>query len=171
MITYRDVKATDFEGLVTNFYSYFDELKENPDLGLVLYRQKPTIAQELEWFSHLFRNIEHGDAVATVAEENSRPVGMCEVNRLRPGTDISHRGILGIVVRKEYRGKGVGTRLVEETLKKCRGKFEIVKLSVFSINRAKRLYERFGFRVYGHFPQAIKRGDQYFDEDVMYLRV
>lgn len=175
-ITYRDARASDFDALTANFYSYFDEFRENPGLGLVLYNQKPTVAQELEWFSNLFGNIERGDAVATVAEEvsDSRPVvvvGMCEVRRLRPGTDMSHRGVLGISVRKEYRGKGVGTRLLEETLRKCKGKFEIIELSVFSINRARRLYERFGFKVYGHLPLAVKRGDQYFEEDLMYLKI
>ncbi len=47
-----------------------------------------------------------------------------------------------MAIRKEDRGRGLGTAILEQTLQKCRGKFEIIELSVFSNNDdAKRLYE------------------------------
>ena len=165
------MKPSDFESLTRNFYSLLDEVKENPDIGLVSLRKKPTLSEELQWFANLYKNVEEGKTVATVAEDASRAVGMCEVEGLRPGSDVSHRGVLGLVVAKEYRGKGIGTELMRLTLEKCRGKFEVIELSVFSINKAKKLYERFGFRTYGHNPHAIKRAGRYYEEDLMLLKL
>src|ERR1700730_11810939 len=134
LIVYRDVQASDFNDLSNNFFSFLEEAKENPELGLVLLKKKPSLSEELEWFSSFYKNVEQGRTVATVAEVDSSVVGMCEVEGLRPDSDVAHRGGLGIVVRREYRGKGIGTELMKQTLEKCRGKFEIVELTVFSIN-------------------------------------
>jgi ribosomal protein S18 acetylase RimI-like enzyme len=85
---------------------------------------------------------------------------------------MDHRGYTGIAVRKEFRGHGVGTILMKETLDTCRGKFDIVHLGVFSVNKgAIRLYERLGFRRYGSFPGAVKSGDRHLDTEQMYLRL
>jgi len=167
----RDVRPSDFDDIVRNFYSYFDELTETPDLGLILFKEKPTLSEELSWFADFYDSVEKGDTVGLVAEEDTKVVGICEVHGLRPDSDISHRGELGIVVRKDSRGKGVGTALMKEALTKCKGKFELVQLAVFSTNRARRLYEELGFVTYGHLPMAIKRGTRYYDEDLMYLKL
>jgi RimJ/RimL family protein N-acetyltransferase len=171
LIIYRDVRPSDFESLSNNFFSFIDELKENPDLGLVLVKKKPTLSEELEWFSDFYKNVEQGKTIATVAETDSKVVGVCEVERMRPDSDVSHRGELGLAIVKEYRGQGIGTELMKHTLEKCRGKFEMIELSVFSINKAKKLYERFGFQTFGHNPHAIKRDGKYYEEDLMLLKL
>jgi RimJ/RimL family protein N-acetyltransferase len=91
--------------MTNNFYSFLDELEENPDLGLVLLRKRPSISDELQWFSDLYKKVEEGKTVATVAEDESKVIGICEIEGLRSESDVSHRGELGLVVRKEYRGK------------------------------------------------------------------
>jgi ribosomal protein S18 acetylase RimI-like enzyme len=59
---------------------------------------------------------------------------------------------------------------MRKTIEACRGKFEVIVLSVFSNNyHAKTLYEKLGFKMYGQLPRGIKRGDQYIDEELMYL--
>ena len=52
---------------------------------------------------------------------------------------------LSIAVIPDYRGKGIGTLLLEHLLTKAKTKFSSVSLSVWASNPALRLYQRFGF--------------------------
>jgi ribosomal protein S18 acetylase RimI-like enzyme len=166
----REVRPSDFNDLVECYYSYYDEYDENPTLGLPRPASKPSINVELDWFSNLCRRVSEGNAVATVAEFDSHAVGLCEVTRVLGSPEVSHRGDLGIAIRKEYRGRGIGTALLERTIQECKGRFEAIELMVFSNNdKAKRLYEKFGFKPIGVRPRAIKRGEGYLDEDLMIL--
>jgi RimJ/RimL family protein N-acetyltransferase len=172
MIRYRGVFLSDGPGLSANFLSYLDELNENPTLGLVLRKTRPSAGEELTWFGHYYNDIEKGNIVATIAAaEDGEPIGVCDVERQAPGSYISHKGELGLAVRKEYRGKGIGTELLRRTLDKCRGKFDIIQLRVFTTNPARRLYERFGFEYYGHDPFGVFRNGTYFEEELMHLKL
>jgi RimJ/RimL family protein N-acetyltransferase len=163
---------TDYEDLEETFFSFFPEAEADPGFGLSLHRQKPTMEEEREWFSGLLKDVEAGNVVMTVAEVDSHAVGNCIVRRVRPGSPLDHRGSLGISIRKQYRGKGIGTALLRETIERCRGKFEILELTVFATNPgARALYKRFGFTDYGHMPRAIKRAGIYIDEWFMYLKL
>ncbi len=168
----RELRPSDFEDVVGNYFSYFPEREADPSFGLALFRKQPSVDDERKWFSVIMKEIEAGNQVARVAEIDSRVVGMCDVMRTGTGTEMDHRGYLGIAILKEFRGRGVGTLLMKETLDACRGRFEVVYLSVFSVNRdAIRLYERLGFRRYGTFPGAVKRDGRYLDLDQMYLKL
>ena len=113
MVIYRDLRPSDFESLSNNFFSFIDEQKENPDLGLVLVKKKPTLSEELEWFSDFYKNVEQGKTIATVAEADSKVVGVCEVERMRPDSDVSHRGGLGLADRKGVPRAGNWNRIVK----------------------------------------------------------
>jgi len=168
----RDLRPSDFTDLVDNYYRFYDEVKENPAFGIVLYHKKPSLSDELNWFSGLYKKVIDGDAIAIVAEVDSHVVGFCEVSRYQPGSDVSHRAGLGLHVNKDQRGKGVGTALIRETLQRCRGRYEVVELTVLTANTAaKRLYGKFGFKTYGARPRSLKRGDKYFDEELMRLEI
>ncbi len=168
----RDLRPSDFTDLVDNYYRFYDEIVENPSFGIVLYRKKPSLSDELNWFSGLYKRVVDGDAIAIVAEMDSHVVGFCEVSRYQPGSDVSHRAGLGIWVSKEHRGKGVGRALIQEMLQRCKGRFEIIELSVVTTNiPAKKLYGRFGFKAFGLRPRSIKRGDRYFDLELMQLNL
>jgi RimJ/RimL family protein N-acetyltransferase len=165
----RELRWNDFNDLVDDYYSYFEDLEEDSELGLVAPFKRPGIDEEAEWFSSLYSQILNGNAVASVAEVDGKVVGMCDVHRIRPGTELQHTGLLGIAIRKEFRGKGIGEQLMRETLGRCRGKFEIIILDVFVTNkRAISLYRKIGFREFGILPRSVKRGDRYFDEMKMY---
>ena len=139
-------------------------------MGVGLLSSKPSVSHELEWFAQVYRKISDGDAILLVAEADSHVVGSCQVTRVGPGSLHSHRGDLSIAIRRDYRGKGIGTALLEQTIQRCRGKFEALELTVFSNNlTAKKLYEKFGFEPIGVRPRAVKRGDAYFDEELMTL--
>ncbi|MGC9048234.1 MAG: GNAT family N-acetyltransferase [Caldisphaera sp.] len=167
----RDLKWSDMNDLIDNYLSYYEELKENPDLGLVLYKSPPKYIDEVSWFSRLYSEVLKKDAIAFVAEENGKVVGMCDIHRLRPNSESSHIGNLGIAIRKEYRGKGIGKKLILKALEEGKNLFEIIQLEVFSNNKiAISLYEKVGFITYGIFPNRIKRKDKYYDVILMYYK-
>ena len=154
-----------------NYFTYFDELRENPWIGLSLPHEKPTMGSEAKWFADLYAKTLGGDAVAAVAVSGTRVVGLCTVER-RVSPAEGHVGVLGVAILKEFRGIGVGRRLLTHSLEKCRGKFELVILEVFSNNtRARKLYESLGFRLAGCVPNGLKRGSEYTDKLLMYIEL
>ncbi len=166
----RDLEWRDFHDLIANYYALYDELPENPTLGITLFARKPSLANEARWFGGKFAEVLEGVTVASVAEIDGRAVGMCEVRQVGPSEEHHHLGLLGITIAKAYRDRGVGAALMASVLEKCRGKFERIELSVFSDNeRAKHLYVKFGFVTTGREPGRIKRGDRYLDEERMQL--
>lgn len=53
---------------------------------------------------------------------------------------------LGMAIMPEFRGKGIGTLLLDRLLKSANGKYDFVSLSVDTSNPALRLYKKFGFK-------------------------
>lgn len=168
----REPKPSDFDDMVEVFFSFFPEAEADPSFGLALSKTKPSIDDEREWFENALKGIAEGNVVMLMAEVDSRVIGWCEVSRLAPKTPVDHRGELGICVKKEFRGRGVGESLIKGIIEKSRGKFEVIELTVLSDNRkAIRLYEKFGFKKYGDRPGALKRAGRYFDDVLMDLKL
>lgn len=84
---------------------------------------------------------------------------------------MSHRAELGISVRKEHWGKGIGTKLMDALIAFAKNAgFEILSLDVRSDNdRAIRLYERFGFKKIATYPGFMKIKGALVDYDLMSL--
>lgn len=169
----RELRWSDFDDLREAYYLLYDEREtSSPSIGITLFHTKPTDASEVEWFSNVYRKVLAGDAVCRVAEVDGHVIGNCIVQRDGPavGHETGHIGVLGILVHRDHRGAGAGDALLREVLAACRGTFEILFLSVFSVNvRAIALYTRFGFVPVGHLAGTVRRGDRYFDEEFMAL--
>jgi len=171
-VTVRPLRWTDFDDLRETYFHLYEEREQGEPIGIHLFAERPTIADEAEWFASHFRRAAEGRSIELVAERDGRAVGTCGIVPTMPGppSEISHVGELGILVHHAHRGTGVGTALLKEALHEARSKFEVVYLTVFSNNEgAQRLYRRFGFSVCGHLPKAVKRGGRYLDEERMVL--
>lgn len=166
----RDVQWKDMQDLVNNYYSYYEEVENDyPDMGLVFHHSRPDFVSEIGWFSSLFQDIQAGNAIGVVAEVDGKVVGICDIHRKRPGSEVSHIGILGIAIKRGFRDKGIGRQLMEAVIEKSRGKFDMLILDVFAINqRAISLYKKVGFVEYAQLPRGTKRGNRYYDEISMY---
>ena len=168
----RELRWSDFDDLRESYYLLYEERQAGYPIGITLFAERPSYADEAAWFSTTYQKVLAGDMIASVAELDGHAVGNCMVGRVGPSasSESGHMGLLGIVVHRDYRGRGIGSALLRDALRQCRGKFEAVRLSVFSVNKgARRLYERFGFVLVGHLPRVVRRGTEYFDEDLMLL--
>ena len=77
-----------------------------------------------------------------------------------------HAASIGMAVRDDWQGKGVGTALVEAALDLADNWLNVTRLelSVFADNEpAIRLYEKFGFVVEGTLVQYVLRDGEYCD--------
>ncbi|MFN3194159.1 MAG: GNAT family N-acetyltransferase [Aureliella sp.] len=97
-------------------------------------------------------------------------IGMHSQNRIKT-KHIAH--LWGMYVSPPNRNEGIARRLVQFLLNEAKAmpQIEQVKLSVVTQNAAAiKLYESFGFEIYGTDMNAIKSGGNYLDEHLMVLR-
>ena len=170
-VVIRELRWNDFDAIRENYMLLYEERRENPEIGITLFEDPPSYSDEVGWFAGLYRDVLSGISIVSVADRDGVAVGQCTVRREGPPgeSENAHVGHLGIVVHRDHRGSGAGRALMRHALAECRGKFEVVRLSVFSVNvRARKLYEEMGFVYLGTIPRAIHRGDRYLDEDLMF---
>lgn len=169
-MTVRDLRWEDFTPLVEGYWALYDEVLEDPEIGIGLFDKRPTLGEEAVWFASLFKDQSNGTAVATVAEEDGHAVGLCTVRPEGPVRETRHIGVLGISVDRAYRNRGLGRAMMVHALDRCRGKFELIELTLFATNlRGRHLYESLGFRLWGSQPRGIRRGERYIDHLSMQL--
>ncbi len=112
------------------------------------------------------------DSFTFGAFEGRELIGMATFLREK-GQKERHKGrIYGVYVNASHRGRGVGDALIAAVLKKAREdpSLEQILISVATGQAAARnLYRKFGFRVYGTEPKALKIASDYIDEEHMIL--
>ncbi|MCL4346310.1 MAG: GNAT family N-acetyltransferase [Candidatus Thermoplasmatota archaeon] len=171
-VSVRGLEWDDFDDIVRCYYSYYDELSVNPDLGITLYASKPSLADEISWFSGLYTQFVEGRAFVSVAETGGHVGGICDIRPIGNREEEAHVGVLGIALIPEIRGMGIGEKMMSRTLNEARLRYKIIVLDVFTVNKAARkLYSKMGFKTIGVLPKALKRGGRYYDEERMYLEL
>jgi putative acetyltransferase len=88
---------------------------------------------------------------------------------LQPYQKLSHQCLFAIIVDEKMRGKGIGTKLLEELLILAKERFnlEYVHLEVYEGNPAINLYRRMGFEQYGVHKRFMKNPSGYVDKIMM----
>ncbi len=170
--TLRELRWADLDDLVAAYFLLYEERAAGAPVGITLFHERPTREAEVGWFAELYRRTLEGTTVARIAEWDGHAVGSCTVAPAGAGPDSEggHVGVLGVLIHRDHRGRGIGRMLMADTIERCRTKFEMIRLSVFSNNApAIHLYERLGFRRCGQIPRAVRRGRTYLDVDEMVL--
>jgi putative acetyltransferase len=88
---------------------------------------------------------------------------------LQPYKKLAHQCLFAIIVDEQYRGKGVGTELMNALMLMAKNSFqiELLHLEVYEGNPARRLYERMGFTQYGIQRHFVKDQGKYLPKVLM----
>ncbi len=133
----------------------------------------------LKWFP-MCNKIEVDDSVriwmsyaqykaVLTAELDDKPVGNALIY-LQPYKKLAHQALFAIILDKDYRGRGIGTKLLDELFKLAKDRFKLkfLHLEVYQGNPAERLYEKMGFVKYGVHKKFLKDTDgTYYDKIMM----
>jgi len=113
------------------------------------------------------RNLRLGNP-QVVADDAGRVVGWCDIRRETIPV-YAHCGHLGMGLHPDYRGRGLGERVLRAALDTARAAgFERIELSVYGRNtRAAALYRRVGFVHEGTRVRGKKVDGQYDDVHMM----
>ena len=105
---------------------------------------------------------------------NDKPVGMIVYIFNNKIKNAHNAEIFGFYVRKEYRGQGLGDKLMGNAIEKIRNNEAILKIKVKVNPKQKaaiKLYEKYGFERVGKLKKELKFANRYYDELIleMYL--
>ena len=132
----------------------------------------------LRWFP-MSNKIEIEDAVRVwesfipqkailTAEIDGVPCGVANIYP-QQFKKLQHQCLFAIIIDQNYRGKGVGTALINRLMTMAKDEFniEIMHLEVYEGNPAIKLYERLGFKEIGKQERFLKEGREYFTKVFM----
>lgn len=126
--------------------------------------EAPPLEETRSYIRHIIAH-GHPQRVALAASE---VVGLCDVTpNSRPA--LAHAGALGMGLLQPFRGRGIGTRLLQRTLEASRA-FGLtrIELTVRESNAsAIALYKKLGFEIEGRQRKAIRIGEAYEDRIAM----
>jgi ribosomal protein S18 acetylase RimI-like enzyme len=148
------------------FHSCLDSVaRERRYIGLL---KAPPIESTREFVHSNIRN----KIPQFVAIDRDQVIGWCDIVPQK-GEGFTHCGVLGMGVLSGYRGKGYGTRLMEESIQAAKNiGIERIELGVYASNvPAIKLYEKRGFVHEGTKRKARKLDGAYDDILVMALFV
>ncbi|MEM8782295.1 MAG: GNAT family protein [Planctomycetota bacterium] len=159
----RSPEVSDAAGML----EYIDEVRRDCD-GIMLSPEDelPTLEWERDWV----RRRREGDGVQIFAEDEAgRQIALCGIE---PGkmARLRHAGSVGISIRKPWRGRGLGTALMQELIAwaEANERLAVLSLGVFEDNpRARHVYERCGFEANGRSRWHAFREGRYVDEIIM----
>ena len=101
-------------------------------------------------------------------EVDEEPVGLATLC-LMPYKKLAHQCLVSIIVTEKMRGKGIGTKLLNNLFHLAKDYFglEVLYLEVYQGNPAISLYRRFGFKTIGEQKHFMKENGEYVSKIVM----
>lgn len=146
------------EKLIPSFHTALDlvarekiyiEMIEAPPLDKVIAHQQGLIEKNFPIY---------------YAVSSNQVVGWCDVTPFS-NPRFSHRGVLGMGLLPDFRGKGLGSRLLEAVVEHSRrSSLEKLELQVWATNNpAIALYKKYGFGEEGLSKKFRKLEGEYFD--------
>ena len=165
-ITIRDATPDDAAAIVNHVLTLIDE----PDSNVPLSTGEWNVSEEEE--RRVLKEFAASDnSLFLVAEADGQIVGELNCKGFARRA-LRHVTVMGMSVKKECRGQGVGDLLMQRMVEWAKNSNVIrrVELYVFSTNsRAIHLYEKHGFVIEGTRRGFVRRGDEFLDDHIMAL--
>ena len=157
----RTPRKEDLEDLMELINSLVDEKAE------IARTVKVTRDEEAEWLPKMLQSLEKDELFFLVAETGGKLVASSDIDILHG--DEKHVGVLGIVIKRGFRGLGMGTEMMKTLIEQATTLgLKVLTLQVFATNKpAIHVYERVGFVHTGTVPKKHFREGQYIDEVIM----
>ena len=86
---------------------------------------------------------------------------------------MSHVGEVGVTIHKDYRSKGIGTKMVETLVQLSKdGGLKMLRASIFRTNKISRLlFNNLGFQETAMIPKMFYKKGSYIDEVLVVLEL
>lgn len=164
-VSIRPVKPEDAAGVIDHMV----EVAGEPDICLPFTTQEALVPVELR--RQIIQDYLEHDNFYVVGEANGKIVAETKGWTDYKFSMVSHIGVLGMSISKEYRNQGLGTRMMEMMIEWARRRNLVrLELEVFSDNApAIHLYEKFGFELEGRKRKYVCKSGVYIDHLVMGL--
>jgi len=131
----------------------------------IAFTQKVTLESEREWLTHHIASLEQNQSFSIVAEINNEVIASSEM-QIQPDGEI---GIIGIIVKKNFRNLGIGTRMLKVIIAQANQRgIKRLRLHVLATNNpAIHMYAALGFIETQRIAKQHFRNNQYIDEIIM----
>src|SRR3989449_11708165 len=147
-VTLRVVRPEDVDNLLRFFNGLVDEKKDDRESRLHAgFDKKFNRSQEAQYIREVLDRVEKDEAVNIIAEIGDKIVASGGVARGK--YDDTHRhGSLGLTVSQEYRGHGIGSRIIQTLVAESRRLgLKSIDVEFLGINKsAERAYKEQGSR-------------------------
>ena len=121
----------------------------------------------------LFDRVNASDCEAMpVCEVDGKIVGCCNISWSR-WKKTKHRAFVGIAILRDYWDQGIGTKMFSELIRLAKSNADILQIELDFIEgntRARALYEKFGFRITGVKPDAVRLKDGTFKNEYSMIK-
>lgn len=99
---------------------------------------------------------------------NNELAGNAGISCIGEHIKLEHRAGFGISIKEKYWNNGIGNELIREMLKQAKQMgYEQIELGVFSDNdKAKNLYKKYGFEIWGTTKNAFKLKDGTYRDEI-----
>jgi RimJ/RimL family protein N-acetyltransferase len=160
-IIVRDLSPDDVDAL----YAYITEIgmedtfiHVNPD-SLISHDE------EVKYVADCVDKIAQKKMVKLLAFFEDELIGVVDIKA--QARRMQHVGMLGITIKKAYRGDGIGKKLMELAINEAEEKLNLTQITLGcyannSVGLA--LYKKLGFTEYGRLPKGVYRQGNYVDE-------